>query len=100
MSEMKRIAVVGASLAGLRAVEFIRRAKFEGELVLIGDEAHLPYDRPPLSKAVLAGTPVTRPSSLISLPPVSPMISIAVSPPLASAAKVSRRTCPSKGASL
>jgi NADPH-dependent 2,4-dienoyl-CoA reductase/sulfur reductase-like enzyme len=55
MSAMKRIAVVGASLAGLRAVEFIRRAKFEGELVLIGDEAHLPYDRPPLSKEVLRG---------------------------------------------
>lgn len=52
---MKRIAVVGASLAGLRAVEFIRRANFEGELVLIGDEAHLPYDRPPLSKEVLRG---------------------------------------------
>ena len=55
MSEMKRIAVVGASLAGLRAVEFIRRAKFEGELVLIGEEGHLPYDRPPLSKEVLRG---------------------------------------------
>lgn len=55
MSDMKRIAVVGASLAGLRAVEFIRRAKFEGELVLIGDEPHLPYDRPPLSKEVLRG---------------------------------------------
>lgn len=55
MSEMKRIVVVGASLAGLRAVEFIRRAKFEGELVLIGEEGHLPYDRPPLSKEVLRG---------------------------------------------
>ena len=55
MSEMKRIVVVGASLAGLRAVEFIRRAKFEGELVLIGEERHLPYDRPPLSKEVLRG---------------------------------------------
>jgi len=55
MSGMKRIAVVGASLAGLRAVEFIRRAKFEGELVLIGGEKHLPYDRPPLSKEVLRG---------------------------------------------
>ncbi len=52
---MKRIAVVGASLAGLRAAEFTRRAKFEGELVLIGDEVHLPYDRPPLSKEVLRG---------------------------------------------
>jgi NADPH-dependent 2,4-dienoyl-CoA reductase/sulfur reductase-like enzyme len=55
MNQMKRVVVVGASLAGLRAVEFIRRAKFEGELVLIGDEAHLPYDRPPLSKEVLRG---------------------------------------------
>ncbi|NOQ84116.1 MAG: NAD(P)/FAD-dependent oxidoreductase [Myxococcales bacterium] len=55
MSQMKRIAVVGASLAGLRAAEFTRRAKFEGELVLIGDEVHLPYDRPPLSKEVLRG---------------------------------------------
>ena len=55
MSEMKRIAVVGASLAGLRAAEFIRRAKFEGELVLIGGEVHRPYDRPPLSKEVLRG---------------------------------------------
>jgi NADPH-dependent 2,4-dienoyl-CoA reductase/sulfur reductase-like enzyme len=55
MTQPNRIAVVGASLAGLRAVEFIRRAKFEGELVLIGDEEHLPYDRPPLSKEVLRG---------------------------------------------
>ena len=55
MTQLNRIAVVGASLAGLRAVEFIRRAKFEGELVLIGDEEHLPYDRPPLSKEVLRG---------------------------------------------
>ena len=55
MTAMSRIAVVGASLAGLRAAEFIRRAKFEGKLVLIGDEEHLPYDRPPLSKEVLRG---------------------------------------------
>lgn len=55
MNGMKRIAVVGASLAGLRAVEFIRRAKFDGQLVLIGAEKHHPYDRPPLSKEVLRG---------------------------------------------
>jgi NADPH-dependent 2,4-dienoyl-CoA reductase/sulfur reductase-like enzyme len=55
MNDINRIAVVGASLAGLRAVEFVRRAKFEGQLVLIGDEEHLPYDRPPLSKEVLRG---------------------------------------------
>ena len=55
MNGMHRIAVVGASLAGLRAVEFIRRAKFDGQLVLIGAEEQLPYDRPPLSKEVLRG---------------------------------------------
>jgi NADPH-dependent 2,4-dienoyl-CoA reductase/sulfur reductase-like enzyme len=55
MSAMNRIAVIGASLAGLRAVEFLRRAKFGGHVVLIGDEEHLPYDRPPLSKELLRG---------------------------------------------
>lgn len=55
MSELGRIAIVGASLAGFRAAEFIRRAKFEGRLIVIGDERHAPYDRPPLSKELLRG---------------------------------------------
>lgn len=45
--------VVGASLAGLRAVEAARRADYRGRITLIGAEPHLPYDRPPLSKAFL-----------------------------------------------
>ncbi len=49
------IAIVGASLGGLRAAEFLRRDGFEGQLLLIGDETQLPYDRPPLSKEVLRG---------------------------------------------
>jgi NADPH-dependent 2,4-dienoyl-CoA reductase/sulfur reductase-like enzyme len=49
------IVVVGASLAGLRAVEALRRRGYEGRLVLVGAETHRPYDRPPLSKEVLAG---------------------------------------------
>lgn len=49
------IAIVGASLAGLRAAEFLRRDGFEGRLLLIGDETQPPYDRPPLSKEVLRG---------------------------------------------
>jgi 3-phenylpropionate/trans-cinnamate dioxygenase ferredoxin reductase component len=49
------VVVVGASLAGLRAAEELRRLGFDGRLVLVGAESHLPYDRPPLSKAVLAG---------------------------------------------
>ncbi|PXY17417.1 NAD(P)/FAD-dependent oxidoreductase [Prauserella muralis] len=47
------LVVVGGSLAGLRAVESARRAGYDGRIVLIGAEEHLPYDRPPLSKAFL-----------------------------------------------
>jgi 3-phenylpropionate/trans-cinnamate dioxygenase ferredoxin reductase subunit len=47
--------VVGASLAGLRAVEELRRLEFDGRIVMVGAEEHLPYDRPPLSKELLAG---------------------------------------------
>ncbi|MBM3660178.1 MAG: FAD-dependent oxidoreductase [Actinobacteria bacterium] len=50
------IVVVGASLAGLRAAEELRRLGFTGTLTLVGAEPHLPYDRPPLSKDFLAGT--------------------------------------------
>ena len=50
-----RIAIVGASLAGLRAAEALRDKGFEGSLTIIGDEPHEPYDRPPLSKQVLKG---------------------------------------------
>ena len=52
---LRRIAIVGASLAGLRAAETLRDRGFDGELTLIGDEPHRPYDRPPLSKQVLQG---------------------------------------------
>ncbi len=54
-----RLVVVGASLAGLRAVEAARRAGHSGTVTLIGEEPHPPYDRPPLSKAFLtaAGEP-------------------------------------------
>ncbi|WP_382465021.1 NAD(P)/FAD-dependent oxidoreductase [Streptomyces noursei] len=49
------IAVVGASAAGITAAEALRRAGWTGPLTLIGDEPHLPYDRPPLSKQLLHG---------------------------------------------
>lgn len=52
---LNRVIVVGASLAGLRATETLRKAGFEGQIVLIGEEPRLPYDRPPLSKEVLTG---------------------------------------------
>lgn len=53
---LDRIAIVGASLAGLEAAKELRRSGFTGELVVFGKEPNLPYDRPPLSKELLAGT--------------------------------------------
>jgi NADPH-dependent 2,4-dienoyl-CoA reductase/sulfur reductase-like enzyme len=50
-----RVVVVGASLAGLSALETLRQEGFEGELIAVGAEPSLPYDRPPLSKQVLQG---------------------------------------------
>jgi NADPH-dependent 2,4-dienoyl-CoA reductase/sulfur reductase-like enzyme len=52
----RTIAVVGASLAGLSAARALRNNSYDGRIVMIGDEVHLPYDRPPLSKGFLAGT--------------------------------------------
>ncbi|MCI3273739.1 NAD(P)/FAD-dependent oxidoreductase [Streptomyces cylindrosporus] len=51
---MNRIVVVGASAAGLAAVETLRREGYDGTLTLVGDEPLAPYDRPPLSKQLLA----------------------------------------------
>jgi 3-phenylpropionate/trans-cinnamate dioxygenase ferredoxin reductase subunit len=47
--------IVGASLAGAKAAEALREAGFEGRVVLIGEEAHRPYVRLPLSKGYLKG---------------------------------------------
>ncbi|PWJ22206.1 NAD(P)/FAD-dependent oxidoreductase [Jannaschia seohaensis] len=52
---MDHIAVVGAGQAGASAVETLRKEGFAGRLTLWGDEPHLPYQRPPLSKAYLLG---------------------------------------------
>jgi NADPH-dependent 2,4-dienoyl-CoA reductase/sulfur reductase-like enzyme len=55
MTGMRRILVVGASAAGLAAAETLRSEGFGGELVMIGEEDGRPYDRPPLSKQIMAG---------------------------------------------
>ncbi|WP_409057597.1 NAD(P)/FAD-dependent oxidoreductase [Streptomyces sp. SYP-A7185] len=55
MASSAGIAVVGGSLGGLRAAEQLRAAGWEGAITVYGAEPHLPYNRPPLSKEVLAG---------------------------------------------
>lgn len=49
------VTIVGAGHAGVHAAEVLRREGFTGSIVLIGAETHLPYQRPPLSKKLLAG---------------------------------------------
>lgn len=51
-----RLVIVGAGLAGHRAAQAARREGYEGRLTIVGDEEHKPYDRPPLSKQLLAGS--------------------------------------------
>ena len=48
------VVIVGASMGGLRTAESLRRFGYSGPITVIGEEAHAPYNRPPLSKAVLA----------------------------------------------
>ena len=50
----KPVIIVGASMGGLRAAEALRRFGYAGPITVIGDEPHAPYNRPPLSKEVLA----------------------------------------------
>src|SRR5262249_25579124 len=49
------IIVVGASQAGVQVAEALRQEGYDGPLMLIGDEPHPPYQRPPLSQALLTG---------------------------------------------
>ncbi|GAC1597879.1 MAG: FAD-dependent oxidoreductase [Acidimicrobiales bacterium] len=53
---MKRVTIVGGSLAGLRAAQELRAEGFDGAIRIVAGEGHLPVDRPPMSKQILAGT--------------------------------------------
>jgi NADPH-dependent 2,4-dienoyl-CoA reductase/sulfur reductase-like enzyme len=53
---MEQVVIVGAGLGGVRTAESLRAEGFAGQITLVGDELHQPYDRPPLSKQVLAGS--------------------------------------------
>ncbi|MEU8272034.1 FAD/NAD(P)-binding oxidoreductase, partial [Sphaerisporangium sp. NPDC049002] len=55
MTDPSGVVVVGASAAGIATAEALRRKGYRGGLSILGAEPHLPYDRPPLSKQVLAG---------------------------------------------
>lgn len=55
MTTDRNLVIVGASLAGAKAAEGARASGFDGRIVLVGDEPDAPYERPPLSKAVLRG---------------------------------------------
>jgi len=55
MTPAPSVLIVGASAAGLSVAENLRRGGFTGRLTMVGEEPHLPYDRPPLSKEVLSG---------------------------------------------
>jgi 3-phenylpropionate/trans-cinnamate dioxygenase ferredoxin reductase subunit len=56
---MRSITIVGASLAGLSAARALRALSYDGRIVVVGDEKHEPYDRPPLSKDFLTGKAAT-----------------------------------------
>jgi NADPH-dependent 2,4-dienoyl-CoA reductase/sulfur reductase-like enzyme len=58
--------IVGASTAGIRTAQMLRRQGFAGELVVIGQESHLPYDKPPLSKDMLERDGAATPTALLT----------------------------------
>ena len=47
------ILIIGGGLAATRTAEQLRRSEYAGPVTIVSEEDHLPYDRPPLSKAVL-----------------------------------------------
>jgi 3-phenylpropionate/trans-cinnamate dioxygenase ferredoxin reductase subunit len=55
MADPRRVVIIGASLAGAKTAETLRSEGFSGEVVLLGEEAVRPYERPPLSKDYLRG---------------------------------------------
>jgi 3-phenylpropionate/trans-cinnamate dioxygenase ferredoxin reductase subunit len=55
VSDERTFVIVGASLAGAKAAETLRKEGFEGRVILVGAENHRPYERPPLSKGQLLG---------------------------------------------
>src|SRR5215831_2360586 len=61
MTSESTFLIAGASLTGAKAAETLRAEGFEGRIVLVGDEAERPYERPPLSKDYLRGEADSKP---------------------------------------
>ena len=55
MAVPANVVIIGAGLAGAKTAEALRERGYDGPITLVGDEQHLPYERPPLSKSYLAG---------------------------------------------
>src|ERR1700686_3763512 len=55
MNALRPMVIVGAGHVGGRAAQALREFGWGGEILLVGSETHLPYERPPLSKALLTG---------------------------------------------
>jgi NADPH-dependent 2,4-dienoyl-CoA reductase/sulfur reductase-like enzyme len=58
--------IIGASIAGVRTAQALRGANYTGRIVLVSDELVLPYDKPPLSKGLLAGTATVDDAALLT----------------------------------
>jgi 3-phenylpropionate/trans-cinnamate dioxygenase ferredoxin reductase subunit len=61
----ERIVIVGGGQAAAVAVKGLRRRKYGGPIVIVGEEKHLPYQRPPLSKEYLAGEQAAQDACLL-----------------------------------
>ena len=65
MAHTPRIVIVGAGEAGARAASALRESGFTGSGTLLGEEPHLPYERPPLSKAAMTSEDDPRPTTIL-----------------------------------
>lgn len=95
------VLIIGASVAGVGAATELRRCGFKGRIVLIDGQAHAPYDRPPLSKAILTGEATTESIALGSLAELSEQqIELRLGVPVASLDANARRVTLADGTSL
>ena len=86
-----RIVLAGAGLAAQRCAEALRANGHDGPITMVGAEPHAPYDRPPLSKAILAGE---RPDLAFRPADVELLTGTRVTRSTAASASTPATTCP------